>query len=85
VEFYQHQSSVLNPLYASYAAWQQASSVAQLKSTAYQFQQIFAKLVPIIPIYTQNTIWAHTNNVVGWQPNQANLYPFYNDVWLRNA
>ena len=85
VEFYQYQSKVLNPLYASYAAWQQASSVAQLKSTAYQFQEIFAKLIPIIPIYTQNTIWAHTNNVVGWQPNQANLYPFYNDVWLRNA
>jgi peptide/nickel transport system substrate-binding protein len=85
VEFYQHQSSVLNQLYASYNAWQNAASVAQLKSTAYLFQEIFAKLVPIIPIYTQNTIWAHTNNVVGWQPNQANLYPFYNDVWLRNA
>lgn len=85
VKFYQHQSSVLNPLYDSYNAWQQAASVAQLKSTAYAFQEIFARTVPIIPIYTQNTIWAHTNNVVGWQPNQANLYPFYNDVWLRDA
>jgi ABC-type transport system substrate-binding protein len=85
VKFYQHQSSVLNSLYNSYNAWQQASSVAQLKSTAYAYQEIFAKTIPIIPIYTQNTIWAHTNNVVGWQPNQANLYPFYNDVWLRDA
>jgi peptide/nickel transport system substrate-binding protein len=85
VEFYQYQSSVLKPLYAAYNAWQQASTVAQLKSTAFAYQEIFAKMIPIIPIYTQNTIWAHTNNVVGWQPNQANLYPFYNDVWLRNA
>jgi hypothetical protein len=21
-------------------------------------------------------------NVIGWQPNQANIYPYYHDVWL---
>ena len=36
----------------------------------------------IIPLYTPNTIWVNRNNVLGWAPNQANLYPFYNDVWM---
>ncbi len=85
VEFYQPQVSALKPLYKQYAAWQDAANATQLKETAYAYQAVFAELVPLIPIYTQNTIWAHTTNVVGWQPNQANLYPFYNDVWLRNG
>jgi peptide/nickel transport system substrate-binding protein len=85
VKFFQHQSSALTPLYNAYNAWQKAGTIAELKSTAYAFQSIFAETVPLIPILTPNTIWVHTNNVVGWQPNQANLYPFYNDVWLRNA
>jgi peptide/nickel transport system substrate-binding protein len=85
VAFYQPNSSQLKPVYDAFTAWQTAGNTAQLRQSALDYQEVFAKQLPLIPIYTQNTIWAHTQNVVGWQPNQANLYPFYNDVWLRNA
>jgi peptide/nickel transport system substrate-binding protein len=85
VQFYQPKLAALNPVYDAFTAWQTAGSLAQLQQAALAYQTTFAQLLPLIPIYTQNTIWVHTQNVVGWQPNQANLYPFYNDVWLKNA
>jgi peptide/nickel transport system substrate-binding protein len=85
VEAYQPKSSTLDNVYNAYTTWQTASDTAQLKQAALDYQTIFAQQIPLIPIYTQNTIWVHSKNVVGWQPNQANLYPFYNDVWLRNS
>lgn len=85
VAFYQPKSSQLKPVYDAFTTWQTAGTTAKLRQSALDYQEVFAKQLPLIPIYTQNTIWAHTQNVVGWQPNQANLYPFYNDVWLRNA
>jgi ABC-type transport system substrate-binding protein len=45
-------------------------------------QMTVAQNLVIIPIVTPNTIWVNRTNVMGWRPNQANLYPFYNDVWL---
>lgn len=85
VQFYQPQVAALKPVNDAFTAWQTAGSTSELQQAAMDYQQTFAKLIPLIPIYTQNTIWVHTQNVVGWQPNQANLYPFYNDVWLKNA
>ena len=85
VQFYQPELAALKPVYDAFTTWQTAGNTAQLQSAAMAYQTTFAQLIPLIPIYTQNTIWVHNQNVVGWQPNQANLYPFYNDVWLRNA
>jgi ABC-type transport system substrate-binding protein len=85
VAYDQPKTSIIDDVYAAYNAWQTAATVDELKSAAYAYQVTFAKELPLIPIYTPNTTWVHTNNVVGWQPNQANLYPFYNDVWLKNA
>jgi len=85
VQFYQPKLAALQPVYDAFTAWQTAGTLDQLQQAAMAYQTTFAQLVPLIPIYTQNTIWVHTQNVVGWQPNQANLYPFYNDVWLKNA
>lgn len=85
VAFYQPKLKALNPVYDAFTAWQTAGDTQQLRQAALNYQLIFAQQLPLIPIYTQNTIWVHTKDVVGWQPNQANLYPFYNDVWLTNA
>jgi ABC-type transport system substrate-binding protein len=85
VQFYQPELAALKPVYDAFTTWQTAGNTAQLQSAAMAYQTTFAQLIPLIPIYTQNTIWVHKQNVVGWQPNQANLYPFYNDVWLKNA
>lgn len=85
VAFYQPKVAQLNPVYAAFNKWQTAGTTAQLKAAALAYQAVFAKLLPLIPLYTPNTIWVHSKNVVGWQPNQANLYPFYNDVYLKNA
>lgn len=85
VAFYQPKLAALNPVYDAFTAWQTAGTLSELEQAAKAYQLTFAKLIPLIPIYTQNTIWVHNQNLVGWQPNQANLYPFYNDVWLKNA
>jgi peptide/nickel transport system substrate-binding protein len=85
VAFYQPKLTALKPVYDAFTAWQTAGTTEQLRKAALDYQLVFAQQLPLIPIYTQNTIWVHTKNVVGWQPNQANLYPFYNDVWLKNA
>ena len=85
VAYDQPKTSIINPVYAAYDRWQKAGTIAELKTAAYEYQLTFAQLLPLIPIYTPNTTWVHTTKVVGWQPNQANLYPFYNDVWMTNG
>ena len=67
---------------AAYAPWEAAATEDQLKSAAENYQVVFAEQLALIPLVTPNTIWASNKKVVGWTPNQANLYPFYNDVWL---
>ena len=54
----------------------------ELKAAAESYQAVFAEQLALIPLITPNTIWASNKKVVGWTPNQANLYPFYNDVWI---
>ena len=85
VAYDQPKTSIIDPVYAAYDRWQKAGTIAELKTAAYEYQLTFAQLLPLIPIYTPNTTWVHTTKVVGWQPNQANLYPFYNDVWMTNG
>jgi len=85
VAYDQPRTASINGIYDAYKTWQSASTVEELKAAAFAYQVTFAQELPLIPIYTPNTTWVHNKNVVGWQPNQANLYPYYNDVWLRNA
>ena len=85
VQFYQPNLKSLKPVYDAFTTWQTAGDTDQLHQAAMNYQVVLAQQLPIIPIYTQNTIWVHAKHVVGWQPNQANLYPFYNDVWLTNS
>lgn len=70
---------------AAYERWGSATSEEELVAAGSEVQLTLAERLPIIPIYTPNTVWVHHRDVHGWRPNQANLYPFYNDVWLENA
>lgn len=67
----------------AFDAWQRAGTVGQLKAAAAKAQLITAQQLPFISIVTPYVIWAHSKKVVGWLPNEANLYPFYNDVYIR--
>ena len=67
---------------AAYAPWSAAATEDELKAAAESYQAVFAEQLALIPLITPNTIWASNKKVVGWTPNQANLYPFYNDVWI---
>ena len=69
----------------SFGGWNRATSEDDLAEGASEAQVTFAELLPMVPVYTPNTVWAHHRRVHGWRPNQANLYPFYNDVWLEDA
>lgn len=65
-----------------YSDWQVAPDVDALRAAAEAYQAYHAENLLVIPIFTPNTVWVNRTNVVGWSPNQVNLYPFYNDVWL---
>ena len=41
-----------------------------------------AQHLPFVPVINRDAFWVHRKNVHGWQPDQWNLYPYYNDVWL---
>jgi peptide/nickel transport system substrate-binding protein len=79
---FQPTNDATNQSKAAYTKWQTAATVADLQQAAYDYQALYAQQLQLIPIYTPNTVWVHRKNVVGWSPNQVNLYPFYNDVWL---
>ncbi len=83
VQFYQpERADAATRTLAAYQPWTSASTEEELQDAAQQYQATFAEQLPLIPLVTPNTIWASNKKVVGWTPNQANLYPFYNDVWL---
>lgn len=65
--------------------WWSASTEAELSRSASRAQLIAAQQLPLIPLFTPNTVWAHHNRVHGWTPTEPNLYPFYNDVWIAPA
>lgn len=66
----------------AFKEWEGARSDAELAAASSKAQLIVAEQLPLIPIYTPNTVWVHNKKVHGWRPNRFNLYPFYNDVWL---
>lgn len=83
VQFYQPEDAdAAQKTLAMYKPWATAASEEELKAAAEAYQATFAEQLPLIPLITPNTVWASHKRVVGWTPNQANLYPFYNDVWL---
>jgi peptide/nickel transport system substrate-binding protein len=70
-------------LYKAFNDWQKAANVSQLKKAAARAQILTAQQLPFIPIVTPYVIWAHSKKVVGWVPNESNLYPYYNDVYIQ--
>jgi peptide/nickel transport system substrate-binding protein len=82
IGYLQSPSEALDMANAAYEKWLTAATVPELETAADNYQMVVAEQLQLIPIYTPNGIWAHHKRVVGWSPNTANLYPFYNDVWL---
>jgi peptide/nickel transport system substrate-binding protein len=82
MDFYQPKSARPPEMAQLYTDYQAAGSDDEMMTAAGAYQKWYAENLPLIPIYTPNTIWVNHKNVVGWQPNQANIYPYYNDVWL---
>ncbi len=66
----------------AYEEWQSAADDAGLKAAAQKALAVAAEQVAFVPIVTPTSIWVHHKKVHGWAPNQPNLYPFYNDVWI---
>ena len=60
---------------------QSAKNTTELEAAARKAQLLWAERLPTIPIVTVDYIWAFNKKVHGWTPNQAMLYPLYNDVW----
>src|SRR5437899_1897485 len=64
------------------AAWQSAANQDQLIAAGKQFQLAVAEQLPFVPVINRDAFWVNRKNVHGWHPDQWNLYPYYNDVWL---
>jgi ABC-type transport system substrate-binding protein len=65
-------------------AWQQAPDEAALTAAAREIQLRCAEHLPLVPLFSPATVWAHHRRVHGWRPTPTNLYPFYADVWLED-
>jgi ABC-type transport system substrate-binding protein len=63
-------------------AWQQAPDTEALRTAAEEIQVRCAEHLPLVPLFSPATVWAHHRTVHGWRPTPTNLYPFYGDVWL---
>jgi peptide/nickel transport system substrate-binding protein len=66
----------------AYAGWLRAESHDQLTAASSHAQHIFAETVPYVPLLVPDDVWVSRRAVHGWLPFQANLYPFYQGVWL---
>ena len=75
-------NAVLPQMDQAVAAWQGAANEAQLIAAGKQFQLVVAEQLPFIPIINRDAFWVNRQNVHGWHPDQWNLYPYYNDVWI---
>jgi peptide/nickel transport system substrate-binding protein len=67
---------------SAFDAWQRAANEDELSTAAIEANKVAAEQVAFVPIVTPLNVWVHTQKVHGWIPNQPNLYPFYNDVWV---
>ncbi len=75
-------NAVIPQMDQAVAAWQSAANEAQLIAAGKQFQLVVAEQLPFVPIINRDAFWVNRQNVHGWHPDQWNLYPYYNDVWL---
>jgi ABC-type transport system substrate-binding protein len=66
-------------------AWQQAPDEEALEAAAHEIQVRCAEHLPLVPLFSPATVWAHHRRVHGWRPTPTNLYPFYGDVWLEEG
>ena len=64
--------------------WTKAGTDAEGQAAATAFQKAYCEEVPYVPMVTRNAVFAKRNNVHGWQPTLWNLYPYYNDVWIKS-
>lgn len=69
----------------AYQRWLRATSHDELASAAEHVGRVFAATLPYVPLLTPNDIWVHAAHVHGYRPFPANLYPFYQGVWLDGA
>ena len=56
-----------------------------MQAAAHELQLRCAEHLPLVPLFSPATVWAHHRRVHGWRPTPTNLYPFYGDVWLEEA
>ena len=75
-------NAVVPQVDAAIAAWQSAGNQDQLNAAGKQFQLACAEQLPFVPVINRDAFWVSRKRVHGWQPDQWNLYPYYNDVWL---
>ncbi len=75
-------NAVVPQVDAAIAAWQSAANQDSLVAAGKQFQLAIAEQLPFVPVINRDAFWVNRKNVHGWQPDQWNLYPYYNDVWL---
>src|SRR6267142_464764 len=75
-------NAVVPQVDAAIAAWQSAPDQGALVAAGKQFQLAIAEQLPFVPVINRDAFWVNRKNVHGWHPDQWNLYPYYNDVWL---
>jgi len=75
-------NAVIPKMDQAIAAWQSAANQNDLNAAGKQFQLAVAEQLPFVPIINRDAFWVNRQNVHGWHPDQWNLYPYYNDVWL---
>ena len=75
-------NAVLPQVDQAIAAWQSAANETQLIAAGKQFQLVVAEQLPHVPVINRYAFWVNRSNVHGWHPDQWNLYPYYNDVWI---
>ena len=75
-------NAVVPEVDAAIAAWQSAANEDQLIAAGKQFQLAVAEKLQFVPVINRDAFWVNRSNVHGWHPDQWNLYPYYNDVWI---
>lgn len=66
----------------AYDAWLRAGPREELEAAAARVQRVFADTLPYVPLLTPNDVWVHRTHVREWTSFPANLYPFYQGVWI---
>ena len=76
------QHSCVPELDDAYRGWLRAGSHEELTAAASRVQTVFAEMLPYVPLLVPDDVWVSRPRVHGWEPFPANLYPFYQGVWL---